>query len=112
MATAFAGEAIRARDVGHLNDVLLARATGAARSTARAWLAGRTSPRGRYADRVVELSEIVDRLARVIEPDYIPVWLTKPVAALGDDKPIDLIKRGRYRAVAGVVSSLEDPGAV
>ena len=112
MATAFAYEAARARDVGHLNDVLLARATGAARSTARAWLAGRTSPRGRYADRLVELSAIVDRLARVVEPEYIPVWLTKPVEALGDDKPIDLIKRGQYKAVARIVSSLEDPGAV
>jgi hypothetical protein len=47
-----------------------------------------------------------------MEPDYIPVWLTRPVAALGDDKPIDLIRQGRYRAVARVVSSLEDPGAV
>ncbi len=111
MATAYAHEAIRARDVGHLNDVLLARATGAARSTARAWLAGRTSPRGRFADRVVELSEIVDRLARVMDPEYIPVWLTRPVEALADDKPIDLIERGEYRAVARVVSSLEDPGA-
>jgi Protein of unknown function (DUF2384) len=111
VATAFAHEAVRARDVGHLNDQLLARATGAARSTARAWLGGRTSPRGRYADRVVELSEIVDRLARVVDPEYIPVWLTRPVEALGDDKPIDLIRRGQYRAVARVVSSLEDPGA-
>jgi hypothetical protein len=40
------------------------------------------------------------------------VWLTKPVEALGDDKPIDLIRRGRYRAVARVVSGHEDPGAV
>ena len=112
MATAFALEAVRARDVGRLNDVLLARATGAARSTARAWLAGRTSPSGRYADRVVELSEIVDRLARVVDPEYIPVWLTKPVEALGDEKPIDLIKRGSYKQVARVVAALEDPGAV
>ncbi len=112
MATAFAHEAIRARDVGHLNDVLLARATGAARSTARAWLAGRSSPSGRYAERVAELSEIVDRLARVIDPEYIPVWLTKPVQALGDEKPIDLIKRGRYRVVTRVVAGLEDPGAI
>ncbi len=111
MSTAFAQEAVRTRDVGHLNDVLMARATGAARSTARAWLAGRTSPSGRYADRLVELSEVVDRLARVVDPEYIPVWLTRPVEALGDDKPIDLIARGRYRSVTRLISGLEDPGA-
>jgi hypothetical protein len=40
------------------------------------------------------------------------VWLTKPVEALDDEKPIELIRRGEYRAVARLVSSLEDPGAV
>ena len=111
MATAFAEEAIRVRDVGHLNDDLIARATGAARSTVRAWLGRRTSPSGRRADRVVELSAVVERLARVVDDEYIPVWLTKPIEALDDEKPIDLIRRGQYRRVAALVSSLEDPGA-
>jgi len=44
--------------------------------------------------------------------DYIPVWLTKPIEALDDEKPLDLIARGDYRSVARVVSELEDPGAV
>jgi hypothetical protein len=44
--------------------------------------------------------------------DYIPVWLTKPIEALDDDKPLDVIARGDYRRVARVVSELEDPGAV
>jgi hypothetical protein len=34
---------------------------------------------------------------RVIDPAYIPVWLRKPVPALGDDKPINLIAAGRYQ---------------
>ena len=44
--------------------------------------------------------------------DYIPVWLLKPVEALGDDKPVDLIARGEYRRVARVIAELEEPGAV
>jgi hypothetical protein len=44
--------------------------------------------------------------------DYIPVWLAKPIEALDDEKPLDLIRRGEYRRVARVVSELEDPGAV
>ncbi len=58
------------------------------------------------------MPRIVDRLTRVMEPDYIPVWLSRPIEALGDQKPLELIARGRVRTVARVVSELESPGAV
>jgi hypothetical protein len=54
---------------------------------------------------------VVERLARVMDADYIPVWLSKPVEALGDEKPIELLRRGEYLPVARLISSLEDPGA-
>jgi DNA-binding transcriptional regulator YiaG len=112
MATAYASEAIRLRRSAGITDDLLARATGAARSTVRDWLAERTSPTGMRAERVGELASIVDRLPRVMRADYIPVWLAKPIEALGDEKPVDLIGRGEYIRVARVISGLEDPGAV
>jgi hypothetical protein len=112
MSAVFADEASRIRSTGGLNDELIARATGAARSTVRDWLARRSSPTGRRAERVGELSAIVERLARIMNPDYIPVWLVKPLEALDDDKPIDAIARGEYRRVARLISELEDPGAV
>jgi hypothetical protein len=84
MATAFADEAVRIHEVAHLSDAQIGRAVGAAPSTVRDWFARRSSPTGKRAERVAELAEIVDRLARVIEPDYIPVWLSKPIEALGD----------------------------
>jgi hypothetical protein len=40
------------------------------------------------------------------------VWLHKPVKLLDDDKPIERIAGGDYRAVARLISGLEDPGAV
>jgi hypothetical protein len=112
MAVAFAEEAVRLRDAGGLNTELIARATGAARTTVRDWLNLRTSPTGTRADRIAELSAITERLQRVMRPDYIPVWLTKPVEGLDDEKPIDLIARGEYLRVARLISSIEDPGAV
>lgn len=112
VAVAFAEEAIRIRAVGHLSDTQIGRAVGAAPSTVRDWFARRSSPTGLRAERVAELAEIVDRLARVIQPDYIPVWLSKPLEALDDQKPLDLIAGGRARRVARVVSELESPGAV
>ena len=72
MTTAFAEEARRVHERGHLSDQLIARATGAARSTVRGWLARRSEPTGQRAERVAELSALVERLARVIKPDYIP----------------------------------------
>lgn len=112
MATAFAAEAVRIRDVGHLSDRQISQAVRAAPSTVRDWFAGRSSPTGIRAERVAELAEIVDRLTRVMDPDYIPVWLEKPIEALGDQKPIRLIRQGKAARVARVVSGLESPGAV
>lgn len=112
MATAFAEEAVRIHRVAHLSDRQIAAAVGAAPSTVRDWLAKRSSPTGRRAERVAELAEIVDRLMRVMEADYIPVWLSRPIEALDDRKPLELIGRGQARRVARVVSELESPGAV
>ena len=43
-----------------------------------------------------------------MEPSYIAVWLRKPVPALGEHKPIDVIVGGDYMRVAGLVSALEE----
>ena len=66
-ATAFATEALRIHELGHLSDAQIAEATRAAPSTVRGWFAGRSSPTGQRAERVAELAEIVDRLTRVVE---------------------------------------------
>lgn len=110
MAPALAGEAIHVRDTGHLSDRDIALATGAAPNTVQEWLAGRGAPRGSRAERLVELSSVVERLASVIRPAYIPVWLNKPIPALDGDKPIERIAAGDYRAVARLISGLEGFG--
>ena len=112
MTVAFAEEAVRLRDAGGLSTELIARATGAAPTTVRDWLHHRSSPTGTRAERISELSAITDPLQRVVGVDYIPLWLTKPVEALDEEKPIDLIARGDYLRVARLISSIEDPGAV
>lgn len=112
MATAFASEATHIAEMGHLTVPDISRATGAHETTVRAWLRGARSPSGDHAERLVELSAIVERLARVIEGAYIPVWMRKPSALLDDDKPLDVIADGDYRRVSRVVAGLESPGAV
>src|ERR671923_2662310 len=86
VTTAFAEEAVRIHEAGHLSDRQIARATGAAPSTVRGWLNGRSAPTGSRAERVAELSALVARLTRVIDAEYVPVWMTKPIEALDDEK--------------------------
>jgi hypothetical protein len=109
VAPAFADEAARIRRIGHLKDSDIAQVTGAAPSTVGHWVRGDRDPSGVRAERLAELSAIVERLARVIEPSRIPVWLRKPVPALDDEKPIELLQRGEWQRVARLISSLESP---
>jgi len=48
----------------------------------------------------------------VMPKEYIPVWLSKPIAALDEKKPLELIAVGDYRRLAEVISGIEDPGAI
>jgi len=103
-------EAQRVHDVAGLSDRAIAAATGARPSTVRGWLAGRSEPTGTRAERLIELGEMIKRLARVVRPESIAVWLNRPILALDDDKPIELIARGEYRRVAKLIAEIEYPG--
>ena len=109
MDTAFAREASYIRRVGRLSDRDIARATGAGVSTVGAWMRRTRGPTGERAERLAELSAVVERLARVIDLDYIPVWIRKPASALDDEKPLDVLARGEYRRLSRVISELESP---
>ena len=111
MAVSVAVEASRARELGHLTEADIARATGVAPSTARAWLAGTRSPTGERAERLIELGAIVERLANLIDRTTSLSGCASPVPALDEDKPLDVIAAGGYRRVAELISGLEDPGA-
>ena len=107
MTTAIVEEVRRVRDAG-VGTADIARATGADRSTVSAWIRDARTPTGDRRDRVIELAAAVERLSRVMRPSYVPIWLAKPNEALDDARPIDLIARGRFRAVARIIAELEE----
>ncbi len=94
-----------------LSDRDIAAATGARPSTVGDWLNGRSRPTGARVQRLMGLAEMTDRLARVMDPMYIAVWLNRPQHALDDDKPVELLARGDYRRVGQLIAELEYPGA-
>ena len=108
--TALLQEAQRVHELAGLSDRMIAAATGAKPSTVRGWLAGRNEPSGARAERLIELSEMTARLAQVVRQDAISVWLNRPILALDDEKPIELIARGEYRRVAKLIAEIEYPG--
>ena len=109
MTIAYADETVHIKRLAPLSDRDIARATGAGVSTVHAWTKRTRAPRGERAQRLVELSALVERLVRVLEPEYVPVWLNKPMPALDDDKPIDRIADGDYRSVSRIIAELESP---
>jgi transcriptional regulator with XRE-family HTH domain len=109
MSIAFAQEVAYVREVGHLRDRDIARATGTKPSTVGAWRRRTRTPTGVRAERLAELSATVERLARVVDPSYIPVWLNKPVPALNDEKPIEVLASGGWLRLARLISELESP---
>jgi hypothetical protein len=111
MGTAFASEAAHIHEIAGVSPNTIAVATGADPSTVRSWIAGKSSPSGQRAERLTELSSVVERLVLVMKAEYVPVWLIKPIAALDDEKPVTVIADGRYRDVSKVVAGLESPGA-
>jgi Holliday junction resolvase-like predicted endonuclease len=106
----FMREAIRIANEYGLSDVIIAKAVGAAPSTVREWLNQRSAPSGARAERVAELGSVLDRLGVAMDADYIPVWLLRPVPALDDRKPADVIAAGQHERVADIAAALEYPG--
>jgi uncharacterized protein (DUF2384 family) len=100
----------RVHGIAGLSDRMIAAATGAKPSTVRGWLAGRSEPSGVRAERLIELAELTRRLGLVVRAEAIPVWLNRPVMALDDEKPIELIARGDYKRVARLIAEIEYPG--
>jgi uncharacterized protein (DUF2384 family) len=105
--TAFADEIKRVRALG-VGTGDIAQAVGAQPATVNAWARATRRPSGEKRTRFLELVALVDRLERVMKASYVPLWLLKPVPALDDRRPLDLISRGRYRDVSRLVTELEN----
>jgi uncharacterized protein (DUF2384 family) len=56
-----------------------------------------------------QLSAIIERLATVLDQEYVPVWLNRPLVALDHRKPIDVLASGGYEELSRIVAGLEAP---
>lgn len=106
-ATAYASEVKRVKSLGvETGDI--ATATGAGAGTVTSWARSKRQPSAEFRARLLELISIVDRLSRTMDAGYIPLWLNKPLLALGDERPVVALGNGRYREVSKLVAELEN----
>jgi len=106
MAT-YANEIKRVRALG-IEPADIARVTGAARATVGSWIRATRRPGATHRERLLELVAVADRLTRVMDPDYVAIWLQKPLPSLDDEPPLDALSNGRYKEVSRLVAELEN----
>ena len=107
VASPYADEVKRVRALG-IETGDIARATGAAMATVTSWIRSERRPSGQHRTRLMDLIAIVDRLSRTMDERYVPLWLNKPLPALGDERPLVALREGRYRDVSRLVAELEN----
>jgi len=103
----YADEVKRVRALG-VDTGDIATATGARVGTVTSWARATRQPSVPFRDRLLELTSIVDRLSETMDPGYVPLWLNKPLRALGDERPLVALGKGRYRDVSKLVAELEN----
>ena len=85
----------------------VARVTKATDRSVLRWMEG-APPRRATEERLLELRSVVDLLRRVMRDEPARLWLRSPEPDLGYEKPLDLIERGEYRRVVGVLLALAE----
>lgn len=86
----------------------VARVVGTNPRTVSRWLKEETAPRKEARERLLEFLSVTERLSATLRPEPAHDWLFSPNPALGHDKPVDLLKEGRYREVLGAVDALAE----
>jgi hypothetical protein len=76
--------------------------------TVSRWNQGKAFPQPEPEQRLLELGYIVEQLAELYEPDEARLWLLSPQKLFHGEKPIDLIRSGRYQEVLNVVHQLQE----
>jgi len=78
-----------------VTQVEVAKVVGASSRTVHNWASGANSPRGRSADKLLDLHTIIDVLRDSYTPEGMEIWLRSRNRNLDLMRPIDLLMDGR-----------------
>ncbi len=89
-----------------LGPAQLARLTGRSERTARRWLSGETSPRGKARAHVDEIAAVLEELGRALPGAEAGPWLERRNPELDFRSPAELIAAGRTREVLALLAAI------
>lgn len=72
----------------------VAAASGASARTVQNWAAATTRPRGKSADRILDLAHLVNELREVLSEEGVEIWLKSRNRNLGGHRPLELLAAG------------------
>jgi uncharacterized protein (DUF2384 family) len=75
------------------------------RSVSR-WLNEDVDPRWEAKERLLEVTFVLERLCQVIAPSAAQDWLFTPNRGLDYQKPVELLRSGRFREVLAIIDAL------
>lgn len=96
----------RVIDAAGLDYVDVARMLQANPRTVSRWINEGSEPRWDVRERLLELTAVIERLTQVVRPSAAQDWLFTPNAEMGYDKPVELVRAGRFKDVLAVIDSL------
>src|SRR5882762_6681859 len=76
--------------------------------TVSRWNQGKAFPQPEPEQRLLELGYVVEQLAGFYKPREARVWLLSPQKLLDHQKPIELIRAGRFRELLAVINELRE----
>lgn len=82
-----------------VTQVEVAKVVGSSQRTVQNWASGTNSPRGRTADRLLDLHTVIDVLADTYTPEGMEIWLRSRNRNLDLQRPIELLMEGRIEEV-------------
>ena len=95
----------RLRDHAFSNDEL-AGVIGVNTRQVSNWASGHNVPRGTRRDRLLEVDYIVAQLRDVYTNEGVEIWLHGRKKSLGHQRPIDLLREGRFQTVLNAIERL------
>ena len=95
----------RLRDHAFSNDEL-AGVVGVNTRQVSNWASGHNLPRGANRDRLLEVDYIVAQLRDIYTSEGVEIWLHGRKKSLGHQRPIDLLREGRFQTVLNAIERL------
>jgi uncharacterized protein (DUF2384 family) len=84
----------------------VARILGRDPKTVARWLRAETDPRQDARELVLALYVVLEKLAKIAEPEAAQDWLFTPVPAFDYRRPADLLRDGDYRPVLAAIDAI------